>query len=76
MPFTREKQLRICRAVLQNLEVWIETVSQAEQAAIPGNKARLLGLQRNMEQARAALGRILADDAEAHTPVRRYEEVS
>lgn len=59
----RIKYERITRAVLQNIDSWIQTVAEAEAAAVPGNKARLLHLQRNMAQARAALTR-LAKDAE------------
>lgn len=55
-------QRRICHAVEQTIGQWIQTVAEAEAAAIPGNKARLLHLQRNMMQARDAIGRILEQD--------------
>ena len=57
----RIKFERITRAILLNLDTWIETVAEAEAAAIPGNKARLLHLQRNMMQAKAALERLVQD---------------
>jgi hypothetical protein len=57
----RIKYERITRAVLINLDTWIQTVAEAEAAAIPGNKARLLHLQRNMMQAKAALERLVQD---------------
>lgn len=59
----RIKYERITRAIMLNLDTWIQTVAEAEAAAIPGNKSRLLHLQRNMMQAKAALER-LAKDAE------------
>lgn len=57
----RIKFERVTRAILLNLDTWIDTVAEAEKAAIPGNKARLLHLQHNMMQARAALERLVQE---------------
>jgi hypothetical protein len=53
---------RIIVAVLQNIENWRERVLEAEAAAIPGNKARLLALARDIEQAHISLRRLSGID--------------
>lgn len=66
MPLSRERRKRIHRALLENIQQWIDQVIEAEAAAIPGNKWRLLHLQRNMEQAKAAIGRMIDEDNAAN----------
>jgi hypothetical protein len=59
----RIKYERITRAVLENIQVWIDRVAEAEATASPGNRHRLLSLQRDMMMCKISLER-LAKDAE------------
>jgi phosphatidylserine/phosphatidylglycerophosphate/cardiolipin synthase-like enzyme len=55
-----EQQRRIYRALIENIEQWQEQLAIIESYAIPGNKARILHLMANIEQARRALERMVA----------------
>lgn len=50
---------------MQNLEQWLEQLAEIELHAIPGNKHRILHLMANMEQAKRAIARILAEEPPA-----------
>ena len=56
---------RLQRALLINLEIWIENVEEIAAEARPGNKARALGLLRNMMQAQMAIRRMLDEPEES-----------
>lgn len=49
---------RIVVAVLQTIDNWRDRVLEAESFAIPGNKARLLSLARDIEQTKISLQRL------------------
>lgn len=53
---------RLVVALLSNLDVWIEDLAEIERNANPGNKVRVLHLQRNMLQCKISLQRILGED--------------
>ena len=46
------------------MQQWLDQLAEIEFHAIPGNKSRILFLMRNMEQAKRAVGRIMAEDDE------------
>lgn len=56
---------RLQRALLVNLDIWIENVEEIVTHANPGNKARGLHLLRNMMQAKMAIRRMLDEPEES-----------
>ena len=62
MPFSREKQRRICKALQENIDIWYDALVEIESYAIPGNKHRILSLMKSLAQAKQSIGRIMSDD--------------
>jgi hypothetical protein len=56
---------RLIRAVLANMDSWIQDLIDLERVVIPGNKARVMHLKLNMLQAKISFMRLLgASEAE------------
>lgn len=53
-----ERARRIIIAVLQNIENWEQRLIEIEEHAIPGNKARVLALMRDVHFAKVSLCRL------------------
>jgi hypothetical protein len=58
---SEQRQRRIYRALDENMQQWIDALTDIESNAIPGNKARILHLQRNMMQAHRAIRRLMQE---------------
>ena len=58
MPLEPERAQRIITAVLENVSNWEQRLVEIEEAAIPGNKWRILALMRDMEMAKLSLRRL------------------
>lgn len=58
MIFQQEREQRIIRAVLENIDNWQERVLEIEQNANTGNKVRALSLARDLEFAKQSLKRL------------------
>lgn len=67
MPLEGARARRIIVAVLQNVRNWEERLNEIADAAIPatGNKARALGLLRDLEMFRLSLCRLAELEGEA-----------
>jgi len=58
VPLREERAQRIVKAILENIEHWEHQVLTIEARALPGNKADLLALARDMEIARRSICRL------------------
>lgn len=58
----RARANRIARALLENVDIWIQTTLDVADKALPGNKVTLLHLAHNMMQCRGAIERLLLDE--------------
>lgn len=58
MPLEGARARRIIIAVLENIENWQERLAEIERRAVPGNKARILALMRDIEFAKLSLIRL------------------
>ena len=58
MPLEGERARRIITATLANIENWEQRLVEIEEAAIPGNKARILALMRDIHFAKLSLKRL------------------
>lgn len=65
MPLEGERARRIIVAVLENIRNWEERLAEVEFHAIPGNKARILALMRDIEFARQSLCRLARMEGDA-----------
>jgi hypothetical protein len=59
MAITPERAEMLARAMVSNLDGWLEELAVIEARAIPGNKAALLHLMTNMTTARNAILHVL-----------------
>lgn len=64
MTLEPERARRIIVAVLANISNWESRLSDIEAAAIPGNKARILALMKDVHFAKQSLRRLADMDAE------------
>lgn len=58
MPLEGARAKRIIVAVLENMNNWQDRLAEIEAHAIPGNKARVLALMRDMRMAHLSLCRL------------------
>jgi hypothetical protein len=58
VPLEGERARRIIVAVLENVSNWEQRLVEIEEAAIPGNKARILSLMKDMQFAKLSLKRL------------------
>lgn len=64
MPLEGARAQRIIVAVLENIRNWQDRLAEVERHAIPGNKARVLALMRDIEFARQSLCRLAQIEGE------------
>lgn len=58
MPLEGERARRIIAAILANVGNWEQRLIELEAVAIPGNKARILALMRDIKMFRVSLCRL------------------
>jgi hypothetical protein len=65
VPLEGERARRIITAILANVQNWEQRLIELEAVAIPGNKARILALMRDIRMFRVSLCRLAKMDGEA-----------
>ena len=65
MPLEGERARRIITAILANVSNWEQRLIELEAVAIPGNKARILALMKDIQMFRISLCRLAQMDGEA-----------
>lgn len=68
MPLRGARAQRIIVAVLENISNWESRLADIEAAAIPGNKARILELMRDVAHAKLSLCRLAGMEGDPVCP--------